>query len=55
MTITPDAAVSQQTPAHNAFDSARLHVWMQSHIAGFAGPIEVQQFAGGQSNPTFLV
>jgi aminoglycoside phosphotransferase (APT) family kinase protein len=28
---------------------------MQSHIAGFAGPVEVQQFAGGQSNPTFLV
>jgi aminoglycoside phosphotransferase (APT) family kinase protein len=28
---------------------------MQTHIAGFSGPIEVQQFAGGQSNPTFLV
>ncbi len=28
---------------------------MQTHIAGFSGPIDVQQFAGGQSNPTFLV
>jgi aminoglycoside phosphotransferase (APT) family kinase protein len=28
---------------------------MQAHIAGFLGPIDVQQFAGGQSNPTFLV
>ena len=28
---------------------------MQAHIAGFRGPIEVRQFAGGQSNPTFLV
>jgi aminoglycoside phosphotransferase (APT) family kinase protein len=28
---------------------------MQERIDGFAGPIEVSQFAGGQSNPTFLV
>ncbi len=28
---------------------------MQSHIDGFRGPIEVRQFSGGQSNPTFLV
>ena len=29
--------------------------WMQTHIEGFRGPIDVQQFAGGQSNPTFLI
>jgi aminoglycoside phosphotransferase (APT) family kinase protein len=28
---------------------------MQAHIEGFSGPIDVQQFTGGQSNPTFLV
>ena len=28
---------------------------MAEHIAGFSGPIDVRQFAGGQSNPTFLV
>ena len=28
---------------------------MRVHIAGFSGPIDVRQFAGGQSNPTFLV
>jgi aminoglycoside phosphotransferase (APT) family kinase protein len=55
MTANPDAADSRQTPAHNTFDTARLNAWMQQHIAGFAGPIDVQQFAGGQSNPTFLV
>jgi aminoglycoside phosphotransferase (APT) family kinase protein len=42
-------------PAQHAFDQARLAAWMQAHVAGFAGPIKVQQFAGGQSNPTFLV
>jgi aminoglycoside phosphotransferase (APT) family kinase protein len=42
-------------PAQHAFDEGRLAGWMQAHVAGFRGPIEVQQFAGGQSNPTFLV
>jgi aminoglycoside phosphotransferase (APT) family kinase protein len=42
-------------PAQHAFDKDRLAAWMQAHIAGFLGPIDVQQFAGGQSNPTFLV
>jgi aminoglycoside phosphotransferase (APT) family kinase protein len=42
-------------PAQHAFDTASLAHWMQSHIEGFSGPIELRQFAGGQSNPTFLV
>jgi aminoglycoside phosphotransferase (APT) family kinase protein len=37
------------------FDTGRLEMWMAEHIAGFAGPIAVDQFAGGQSNPTYLV
>jgi len=28
---------------------------MRANIQGFSGPIELRQFAGGQSNPTFLV
>ena len=42
-------------PAQHAFDTASLDHWMQSHIEGFSGLIELRQFAGGQSNPTFLV
>jgi aminoglycoside phosphotransferase (APT) family kinase protein len=42
-------------PARHAFDTAGLAHWMQAHIEGFSGPIELRQFAGGQSNPTFLV
>jgi aminoglycoside phosphotransferase (APT) family kinase protein len=42
-------------PAQHAFDTALLAAWMRAHVAGFTGPIDVQQFAGGQSNPTFLV
>ena len=42
-------------PATHAFDTAGLAHWMQANIEGFSGPIELRQFAGGQSNPTFLV
>jgi aminoglycoside phosphotransferase (APT) family kinase protein len=27
--------------------------WMASHVEGFAGPLQAEQFKGGQSNPTF--
>jgi aminoglycoside phosphotransferase (APT) family kinase protein len=35
------------------FDEASLDRWMQAHVAGYAGPLEVRQFKGGQSNPTY--
>jgi len=37
------------------FDVARLQDYLTAHVAGFAGPILVSQFKGGQSNPTYLV
>jgi len=36
-----------------ALDEARLSQWMAAHVEGFAGPLTVQQFKGGQSNPTY--
>lgn len=36
-----------------AFDEAALARWMEANVAGFAGPIAVEQFKGGQSNPTY--
>jgi aminoglycoside phosphotransferase (APT) family kinase protein len=35
------------------FDEAALTAWMRAHVEGFAGPLEVRQFKGGQSNPTY--
>jgi aminoglycoside phosphotransferase (APT) family kinase protein len=35
------------------FDEARLHDWMKANVEGFAGPLTVEQFKGGQSNPTY--
>lgn len=35
------------------FDEGRLDAWMRTHVAGYAGPLRVEQFRGGQSNPTY--
>jgi aminoglycoside phosphotransferase (APT) family kinase protein len=37
------------------FDIAALERYLRSHVPGFEGPVDVQQFKGGQSNPTFLL
>ena len=37
------------------FDIAALDAWMHRAVAGYAGPLTVEQFKGGQSNPTFLL
>src|ERR1700733_10027717 len=55
MTMNLEAAALRPEPAHHDFHRARLTASMLTYIAYFAGPIEVRQFAGGQSNPTFLV
>ncbi len=35
------------------FDVAALERWMAGKVEGFAGPVTVSQFKGGQSNPTY--
>src|SRR3974390_595707 len=37
------------------FDVARLQSYLSTHVPGFAGPVLVSQFKGGQSNPTYLI
>jgi aminoglycoside phosphotransferase (APT) family kinase protein len=37
------------------FDSARLEEYLRARVPGFAGPLAVRQFKGGQSNPTYLL
>jgi aminoglycoside phosphotransferase (APT) family kinase protein len=36
-----------------AFDEAALDAWMTANIPDYAGPLTVEQFKGGQSNPTY--
>jgi aminoglycoside phosphotransferase (APT) family kinase protein len=35
------------------FDVAALERWMAAEVEDFAGPLTVEQFRGGQSNPTY--
>ena len=35
------------------FDTGALQEYLQAHLPGFTGPLKVEQFKGGQSNPTF--
>jgi aminoglycoside phosphotransferase (APT) family kinase protein len=35
------------------FDSAPLERWLERNLEGYAGPLRVEQFRGGQSNPTY--
>jgi aminoglycoside phosphotransferase (APT) family kinase protein len=37
------------------FDPAPLAEWLEANVAGCRGPVAVEQFKGGQSNPTFLL
>src|ERR1700674_5706105 len=35
------------------FDAASLERYMREHVEGFSGSLTIEQFNGGQSNPTF--
>ena len=54
-TALDQAANAGTTPVREAhrFDEAALAAWMAQAIPGFSGPLTVEQFKGGQSNPTY--
>jgi aminoglycoside phosphotransferase (APT) family kinase protein len=60
----PDASAEERTremlntgtkevAESHRFDEASLDRWMRANVAGYVGPLEVRQFKGGQSNPTY--
>ena len=36
-------------------DNEKLSAYLQQHVDGFQGPISLEKFSGGQSNPTYKV
>jgi aminoglycoside phosphotransferase (APT) family kinase protein len=44
---------TKEVTGQHAFDTARLADWLGRHLPGFAGPLTVEMFKGGQSNPTY--
>ncbi len=56
MSAAVDAASNSGTTAVRGgygFDVARLDRWLTQHVEDYAGPLTVEQFRGGQSNPTY--
>jgi aminoglycoside phosphotransferase (APT) family kinase protein len=37
----------------HAFDVGTLSAWLDANLSGFVGPLSVEMFKGGQSNPTY--
>jgi aminoglycoside phosphotransferase (APT) family kinase protein len=58
-TPAPDAFVGTMPVAEKQrFDVARLQGWLRANVEGFddgGAPMVVEQFKGGQSNPTFRI
>lgn len=52
-----DPPVPGTRPVRSAhrFDESALQDWLTARLTGFCGPLDVLQFKGGQSNPTFLL
>ena len=48
-----DFSGTRAVSAAQVFDEQALATWLTSHLTGFAGPLRVESFKGGQSNPTY--
>lgn len=48
-------AGTMPVPDRQRFDESALARYLSAQIAGFRGPLTVEMFRGGQSNPTFLL
>ena len=46
---------TKEVPAALRIDATRLQTWLAARVPDLVGAIEVRQFRGGQSNPTYLV
>ena len=46
---------TKEVAAALALDAARLERYLAAQVKGFAGPLTIKQFKGGQSNPTYLL
>ena len=47
-----NAGTAEVRAAHR-FDEEALVAWMSENISGFSGSLKVEEFKGGQSNPTY--
>jgi len=55
LSMTDSNSGTRPVAPQNAFDTQRLEAWLREHVEGCPGSITLEQFKGGQSNPTFLI
>ncbi len=48
-----DAYTGTRTPSELPFSADALQAHIGAHLPGFEGPLTIEQFKGGQSNPTY--
>ncbi len=53
MNDTQNFTGTRPVAAQHAVDPAALQAWLEDHVPGFAGPLSIEMFKGGQSNPTY--
>ncbi|WP_332738876.1 phosphotransferase [Hydrogenophaga sp.] len=53
MSDTQNFTGTRPVTGQHAFDEAALATWLESRLPGFEGPLTVEIFKGGQSNPTY--
>ncbi|MDO8887764.1 MAG: phosphotransferase [Hydrogenophaga sp.] len=53
MSDTQNFTGTRPVAGQHLFDEVALANWLQSHLPGFEGPLTVEMFKGGQSNPTY--
>ncbi|MEO7338100.1 MAG: phosphotransferase [Caldimonas sp.] len=53
MTMIEANSGTKPVAEQHAFDIAALQRYLENRLEGFAGPLTVEQFKGGQSNPTY--
>ena len=44
---------TKEVAESHRFNEANLIAWMEANVEGYEGPLQVNQFKGGQSNPTY--
>jgi aminoglycoside phosphotransferase (APT) family kinase protein len=45
----------RQSDMNGPLDREALETWLANRLDAFSGPLSVERFSGGQSNPTFLL
>ena len=48
-----DYTGTRAVSAQHTVDLGALQSWLERHLDGFAGPLSIEMFKGGQSNPTY--